>query len=214
MRRPQFLPHLPIPTAVSRSRRRNTDGCPAEFRIDGVDGAHQPRALFFVTEQVQLALDGPRRPDVHEHHTGLGEVISRLVDAPQALDGCFDQKAGIRGRSLQADRGRFGVLLSLGKGAGMDENQNLGGYAILPPQFLGSAAAEGADGFGKGLVSAYPLPEAAGACNLLFWRRHIFETDAGLPLQFPNRALENDGPSLPDQRRVQIRKLQGVRDAY
>ena len=92
----------------------------------------------------------------------------------------------------------------------MDENQNLGGYAILPPQFLGSAAGEGTDGFGKGLVSAYALPEAAGTCNLLFCRRHIFDVDAGLPLQFPDRALEHDGPPLPDKRRVQIRELQGV----
>lgn len=214
MRRPQFLPHLPVTPTVPRSRRSDTDGALPELRIDAVDGAHEFRALLPDSEQVKLALDSPRRSDVHEHHARLREVETGLVDAPQPPDCRIDDQEGVRSRSQQADCRGLGVLLALGKRTRMDEDEDLGGCAVLPPQLLGCPAGEGAHGFDQGRKLAYPLPEAAGACNLLFRRSRVFESDAGLPLQFPDRPFENDGPSLPDERRVEIRELQGVRDAH
>lgn len=75
--------------------------------------------------QLELAL-GPRL-QVHQHHTGLGEVEAGFVDAMQPADRRADDGGGIRtGPAQQNDNGARVLRVLLPERTGADEHHDAG----------------------------------------------------------------------------------------
>lgn len=158
-------------------------------------------------------MDNSCRPDVQQHHASLRVIESGLVDAAKPLDRSLDDAQRVGGRSQQANGRRVGVLLALREGTGVNEHENLPRRAGLLPEFLRRPAREEADRFDDGRQVGDPPSEAPGAGDLLFCGWRVIETDAGLPLQFPDCPFQDDGPAPANKRRLHPRKVQSGRDA-